>query len=47
MGMSAICEKAGTAKITVNNMESANFFIISSILSERLVEWLSQDLYGR
>jgi len=35
MGMSVICEKAGTAKTTVNNKESANYFIIFSWRSEK------------
>jgi hypothetical protein len=34
MDISIICEKAGTAKITVNNNESTIFFIISSYLSQ-------------
>jgi len=33
MGLSIICEKAGAAKITVSNNESANFFMIFSFLS--------------
>jgi hypothetical protein len=33
MGVSIICEKAGTAKETANNNESTNLFIASSCLS--------------